>query len=58
MLCSFKCSITLENEKEKCENKIHRLYNRIFCEQILNKIKDKQDKEIVLIGKTNQVELQ
>lgn len=38
----------------RCEREIHRLYNRVFCNQILDRIKTKLDKDIVLIAKTKQ----
>ncbi len=45
------------NEKRKnCEMKIHRLYNRIFCNQLLSKVRVRPGREIVLIAKTRQFE--
>ena len=40
-------------ELENCERSIHRLYNRIFCEQIIAKLGSTR-KKIVLIAKTTQ----
>ncbi len=44
----------MEKRLEVCEKEIHRSYNRIFCNQILNRIKGKLDKNIVLLAKTRQ----
>lgn len=44
----------IREELNECEIKIHELYNRIFCKQILDKIKNRLDKDIVLIAKTRQ----
>ena len=41
-------------ELENCERSIHRLYNRIFCEQIISKLGLNIEKKIVLIAKTTQ----
>lgn len=41
-------------ELENCERSIHRLYNRIFCEQIIAKLGSNLKKKIVLIAKTTQ----
>ena len=48
--------IMIDNALVDCEEKIHRLYNRIFCQQILDKIRNRLDKDIVLIAKTRQFE--
>ena len=44
----------IKDELSECEAKIHRLYNRIFCKQILDKLGSRLDKDIVLIAKTEQ----
>lgn len=41
-----------KEKKEICEEKLHTLYNTVFCNQILNKIASKLDRKIVLVGKT------
>lgn len=38
----------------QCNIETHRLYNTVFCNQILDRIKTKLDKDIVLIAKTKQ----
>lgn len=37
-----------------CESEIHKLYNKIFSLQILDVIRNKLDKDIVLVAKTKQ----
>ncbi len=46
----------IEQLRVDAGNRIYSSYNRIFCEQIINKMSDPCDKRIVLVARTRQFE--